>query len=107
MFSRLLATTVIAAAALTSVDPMAARNGQPSLSVPQAPIGHSQPRAPPFAPRSAAEQVEQDRMSAVDAEQKKSDQELDWKLGICRCGIASRQSNPGKGQGILEADTRG
>ena len=85
MYSRLLATTVIAVAALASVDPTAAQNGQPSLSVPQAPIGHLQPRAPHFAPRSAAEQVEQDRMSAFDAEQKKSDQELDRKLGICRC----------------------
>jgi len=59
MYSRLLAMIVIAAAALASVDPTAAQNGQPSASIPQAPIGHLQPRAPHFSPRSGAEQVEQ------------------------------------------------
>ena len=85
MYSRLLAMIVIAAAALASVDPTAAQNGQPSASIPQAPIGHLQPRAPHFSPRSGAEQIEQDRMSAFDVEQKKFDQELDRKLNICRC----------------------
>jgi hypothetical protein len=84
MYSRLLAATVIAAAALASVDPTAAQNGQPGLSIPQAPIGHLQPRASHFAPRSSAEQVEQDRMSAFDAEQQKLDQDLDRRLNICR-----------------------
>ena len=84
MYSRLLATTVIAGAALASVDPTAAQSGQAGVSIPQAPIGHLQPRASHFAPRSGAEQVEQDRMSAFDAEQQKLDQELDRKLNICR-----------------------
>jgi len=57
----------------------------PAGPIPQAPIGHLQPRAPHFSPRSGAEQVEQDRMSAFDVEQKKFDQELDRKLNICRC----------------------
>lgn len=85
MYSLLLAPTVIAAFALASVDPTAAQNSQPGASIPQAPIGHLQPRAPHFSPRSGAEQVEQGRMSAFDAEQKKFDQELDRKLNICRC----------------------
>jgi len=85
MYSLLLAATVIAAAALASVDTAAAQNGQlGGSSIPQAPIGHLQPRASHFAPRSSAEQVEQDRMSAFDAEQQKLDQELDRRLNICR-----------------------
>jgi hypothetical protein len=50
-----------------------------------APIGHLQPRAQPFSPRSAAEQAEQQKMSAFDAQQQKLDQELDKSLNICRC----------------------
>ena len=49
-----------------------------------APIGHLQPRAQQFAPRSAAEQAEQDKMSLLDAEQQKEDEELDRHLNICR-----------------------
>lgn len=49
-----------------------------------APIGHLQPRAQQFAPRSTAEQVEQDKMSIFDAEQQKEDEELDKRLNICR-----------------------
>jgi hypothetical protein len=59
--------------------------GQPNTSIPQAQIGHLQPRAPHFSPRSSAEQVEQDRMSTFDAEHNKLDQEFDRKLNICRC----------------------
>lgn len=50
-----------------------------------APIGHLQPRAQPFSPRSPAEQVEQKQMSIFDAQQQKLDEELDKKLNICRC----------------------
>jgi hypothetical protein len=50
-----------------------------------APIGHLQPRAQQFSPRSAAEQVEQQKMSAFDAQQQKLDEELDKSLNICRC----------------------
>ena len=48
-----------------------------------APIGHLQPRAQQFAPRSAAEQTEQE-MSNFDAQQQKLDEELDKRLNICR-----------------------
>ena len=85
MYPRLLAATVIAAAVLASIDSTAAQTRQLGASIPQAPIGHLQPRAPHFSPRSGAEQVEQDRMSAFDADQKKFDQQLDRKLNICRC----------------------
>ena len=68
---------MIAAAVFASVDATAAQLGQPGASIPQAPIGHLQPRAPHFSPRSSAEHVE--------AEQNKLDQELDRKLNICRC----------------------
>jgi hypothetical protein len=49
-----------------------------------APIGHLQPRAQQFAPRSAAEQAEQEEMSNFDAQQQKLDDELDKRLNICR-----------------------
>ena len=48
-----------------------------------APIGHLQPRAQQFAPRSAAEQAEQDKMSTFDAQQQREDEELDKRLNIC------------------------
>jgi hypothetical protein len=53
--------------------------------VPQAPIGHLQPRAQPFSPRSPSEQNEQQQLSTFDAQQQKLDQELDKSLNICRC----------------------
>jgi hypothetical protein len=49
-----------------------------------APIGHLQPRAQQFAPRSASEQAEQEAMSNFDAQQQKLDEELDKHLNICR-----------------------
>jgi len=84
MSSRFLASTIFAAAALVSVAASAAPFGQPATSVPQAPIGHLQPRAQPFS-GSGAEQIEQERMSTFNAEQHKLDLELDRKLNICRC----------------------
>jgi hypothetical protein len=53
-------------------------------AVPQAPVGHLQPRAPQFSPRTPGEQVEQEQMSAYDAQQQKLDQDLDKRLNICR-----------------------
>jgi hypothetical protein len=50
-----------------------------------APVGHFQPRAQDFTPDSGANQTEQNRLSAFDAEQKKLDEQLDKKLDICRC----------------------
>ena len=55
-----------------------------ATTVPSAPIGHLQPRAQQFVPRSAAEQAEHDKMSNFDAEQQKLDEELDKHLNICR-----------------------
>ena len=49
-----------------------------------APIGHLQPRAQSLSPLSAAEQAEQQKMSAFDAEQQKMDADLDKHLNICR-----------------------
>jgi hypothetical protein len=53
-------------------------------TVPSAPIGHLQPRAQQFSPRSPAEQTEQQQMSIYDAEQQKLDKQLDKQLNICR-----------------------
>jgi hypothetical protein len=54
-------------------------------NLPPAPIGHAQPRADGFSPRSQANQTEQDRLSTFDAQQQKLDEMLDKKLSICRC----------------------
>jgi len=54
-------------------------------TVPAAPIGHLQPRAQQFSPRSPAEQDQQQQMSKFDAEQQKLDERLDKSLNICRC----------------------
>jgi len=67
----------------------AAVNAQPiedsATAVPvDAPIGHLQPRAQQFAPRSTGEQAEQDKMSIFDAQQQKEDEDLDQRLNICR-----------------------
>ena len=56
-----------------------------STAVWRAPIGHLQPRAQQFSPRSPAEQAEQQQMSTFDAEQQRMDEELDKRLNICRC----------------------
>ena len=53
-------------------------------TVPTAPIGHLQPRAEHFSPRSPAEQTQQQQMSIYDAQQQKLDEQLDKQLNICR-----------------------
>jgi len=58
--------------------------GAPTTVSGGAPIGHLQPRAKQFAPRSAVEQTEQEEMSNFDAQQQKLDEELDKRLNICR-----------------------
>ena len=66
----------------------AAVNAEPlagsTATVPSAPIGHLQPRAEQFSPRSPAEQTVQRQMSTYDAEQQKLDEQLDKQLNICR-----------------------
>jgi hypothetical protein len=69
---------VVASSAAVTAQPI------PSTVLP-APVGHFQPRAQQFSPRSAAEQAEQQNMSAFDAVQQKLDQQLDKTLNICRC----------------------
>jgi hypothetical protein len=66
----------------------AAVNAEPlagiPATVPTAPIGHLQPRAEHFSPRSPAEQTQQQQMSIYDAQQQKLDEQLDKQLNICR-----------------------
>jgi hypothetical protein len=84
MRSTLLAITIFGSALVLDT---AAGNADPPgsmmTSAPPAPIGHLQPRAQQFAPRSAGEQSEQQQLSAYDAQQQKLDEELDKKLNIC------------------------
>ena len=56
-----------------------------ATTVPDAPIGHLQPRAQQFSPRAPGDQAEQQQMSIFDAQQQKLDEELDKRLNICRC----------------------
>jgi hypothetical protein len=74
------------AAGLTASSSIVA-GAQPSMgsaNLLPAPVGHSQPHAQGFAPRSDADRAEQDRLSAEDARQQKLDEMLDQKLNICR-----------------------
>jgi hypothetical protein len=84
MRKTLLATAILVNAlalggTAVHADPMTS----PATAVPQAPIGHLQPRAQPVSPLSSAEQAEQQQMSAYDAEEQKLDEELDKQLNIC------------------------
>jgi hypothetical protein len=54
-------------------------------TVPPAPVGHAQPTARSFTPNSTADEIEQHRLSAFDAQQHQLDELLDKKLNICRC----------------------
>jgi hypothetical protein len=86
MSSRLLTAVVFVAAvlfgsAMADADPLPS----PVITVPEAPIGHLQPRAHPVSPSSPAEEIEQRRLSTFDTEQQKLDQQLDKSLNICRC----------------------
>jgi hypothetical protein len=83
--STLLPITVLGSAlilgnAAVNADPLPAST---TTTVPTAPIGHLQPRAQRFAPRSPGEQSEQQQQSIFDAQQQKLDEELDKKLNIC------------------------
>jgi hypothetical protein len=87
MRSTLLAMAFLGSALFLGItignaDPL---QGAPITTVPQAPIGHLQPRAQPLSPRSPFEQNEQRQLSIFDAQQQKLDQELDKSLNICRC----------------------
>jgi hypothetical protein len=71
--------------AIASSNAMAQDAGIIPLTVPPAPVGHAQPTARNFTLNSAADESEQRRLSAFDAEQNKLDEMLDKKLTICRC----------------------
>ena len=86
MPSRLLTAIIFVSAvflgsAIADAGPLAS----PVTTVPQAPIGHLQPRAHQISPSAPAEEIEQQRLSTFDAEQQKLDQQLDKSLNICRC----------------------
>lgn len=51
----------------------------------QAPVGSLQPTAEDFAPGSAANVAEQERLAKEDKQQAIDDKKLDEKLDICRC----------------------
>ena len=77
-----LGVTLVLGNAIGHAEPLAAS----ATTVPwNAPIGHLQPHAQQFAPRSTAEQTEQQQQSRFDAEQQKLDKQLDKSLNICRC----------------------
>jgi hypothetical protein len=85
MRKTLLATAILVNALVLGgtaghADPMT----NPATGVPQAPIGHLQPRSQPVPPSATAEGAEQQQMSAYDAEQQKLDEQLDQRLNICR-----------------------
>ena len=77
----ILVSAALLGGATANADPLAS----PATTVPQAPIGHLQPRAQQISPGAPAEQMEQQRLSRFDAEQQKLDQQLDKSLNICRC----------------------
>ena len=71
--------------AFVSTDALAQDAGMIAPTVPPAPVGHMQPTTRNFAPESAANTIEEQRLSTFDAEQQKLDEMLDKKLNICRC----------------------
>lgn len=71
--------------AIASDNAMAQDAGIIPPTVPPAPVGHAQPTSGSFTLNSAADESEQRRLSAFDAEQHKLDEMLDKKMNICRC----------------------
>jgi hypothetical protein len=71
--------------AIVSTDALAQDAGIIPPTVPPAPVGHMQPTTRNFAPDSAANSTEQQRLSTFDAKQQELDEMLDKKLNICRC----------------------
>jgi hypothetical protein len=71
--------------AIASTNALAQDAGIIPPTVPPAPVGHLQPTTRNFAPESAANAIEQQRLSTFDAKQQRLDEMLDKKLSICRC----------------------
>jgi hypothetical protein len=89
MPSRLLTAVVFVGAvlfgsAMADADPLPNPVTSPVTTVPQAPVGHLQPRAHPISPSTPAEEIEQQRLRHS-MPQQKLDQQLDKSLNICRC----------------------
>lgn len=80
LYVAILGGALVLGYAAANADPL---RGSMTSTVPTAPIGHLQPHAQQFAPRSPAEQSEQQQLSTFDAQQQKLDEELDKKLNIC------------------------
>ena len=76
---------MVFASGIVASNAMAQDAGIIPLTVPPAPVGHAQPTARSFTINSTADAIEQQRLSAFDAEQHKLDEMLDKKLNICRC----------------------
>ena len=71
--------------AIVSTDALAQDAGIIPPTVPPAPVGHAQPTARSSTLNSVADESEQRRLSAFEAEQHKLDEMLDKQLNICRC----------------------
>src|SRR6266849_7114837 len=67
---------VLFGSAMADADPLPSPVTSPVTTVPQAPIGHLQPRAHQISPSAPAEEIEQQRLSTFDAEQQKLDLQL-------------------------------
>jgi hypothetical protein len=76
---------LIFASAIASSNATAQDAGIIPPTVPLAPVDHAQPTARSFTLNSGADESEQRRLSAFDAEQHKLDEMLDKQLNICRC----------------------
>ena len=86
MRALLLATPILASVLISNSVAAEADELMGSTSaLPEAPIGHVQPRAQDFSANSPANQAEQERLSTFDAKQQKLDDALDKRLNICRC----------------------
>jgi hypothetical protein len=85
MRTTILAACVLVGGLLPLVGAHAQTRNPLGGAVPNAPVGHFQPRTTGFAPGSREDQAEQRRLSQSDAEQQKREQALDKKLSICRC----------------------
>jgi hypothetical protein len=81
----LLATSILASILISSVTAEAGPMETAPSPAAAASTVHVQPRAEDFNPHSAANRVEQRRLSKFDANQAKLNKALDKQFNICRC----------------------
>lgn len=85
MRARLMAASILAGIIVsTSAFAETNRPFDPA-AVPEAPVGHRQPRAQNFSPDSTSNRVEDNKLSKEDARQQQLDRALDKRLNICGC----------------------